>query len=194
MLALGLSLLWLSRRKRRLVRAGLVVAAGVLNFVSVYWFIAAPGHFRPIRASYSAAGLTAPDLLFERLTDHSKSRLSDYRGKVVVLNLWSTWCGPCRAEMPDLDRLHRDFASRGAVVVAVSDEPFEVIGQYEALKTMMLVAARTDAATAPPQLFVATNVMRPITHIVDRDGVLRETLLGAQRYESVVSKILPYLP
>ena len=63
--------------------------------------------------------VAAPDLKF---TDEQGKALalSDFRGKVVVLNLWATWCTPCLAEMPMLDRLQRQLGDEGAIVIALS--------------------------------------------------------------------------
>ncbi len=49
-------------------------------------------------------------------------RLSQFRGQVALVNFWATWCPPCRAEMPSIERLHRAYASRGLVILAVDDE------------------------------------------------------------------------
>ena len=61
--------------------------------------------------------------LFET-TDLSgnRQRLADYKGKVVLVNIWATWCAPCRAEMPALDRLYQERKDRGFVVLGMSDE------------------------------------------------------------------------
>lgn len=65
-------------------------------------------------APYPAPDFALPDL------QGRVHRLSDYRGKVVFLNLWATWCPPCRMEMPSIERLYRRFAPEGLVVLAVS--------------------------------------------------------------------------
>lgn len=61
----------------------------------------------------------APDIEFLDM-EGKPARLSDFRGYVVVLNLWATWCAPCREEMPSLDRLQAAFADRPVLVVALS--------------------------------------------------------------------------
>ena len=72
-----------------------------------------------------AVGSRAPDFRASTLDvpAHPKS-LADYRGQVVLLNIWATWCGPCRIEMPSIEEVHRALGPRGLHVVAVSvDDP-----------------------------------------------------------------------
>lgn len=66
------------------------------------------------------AGQVAPDFELPDLRDGKKARLSQHRGKVVILDFWASWCAPCRKEMPELEKLYRDFAGRGLRVVAVN--------------------------------------------------------------------------
>ena len=68
-----------------------------------------------------SAARPAPDTVFLH-ADGSELRLSDYRGKVVVLNFWATWCAPCRREMPDLDSLQKKYGSKDFLVLALSQD------------------------------------------------------------------------
>ena len=76
----------------------------------------------PLKPFFQHANEKAPDFAFELLPDGTSQVLSHYRGKVVVLNIWATWCGICIDEMPTLDRLQRQYGKDGLVVIAVSDE------------------------------------------------------------------------
>jgi thiol-disulfide isomerase/thioredoxin len=57
-----------------------------------------------------------------KLIDGGKFKLSDYRGKVVIVNLWATWCGPCRSEIPDLVKVSEEFKSKGVEVIGLTNE------------------------------------------------------------------------
>jgi peroxiredoxin len=57
-----------------------------------------------------------------RASDGRQIRLSDYSGKVLLVNLWATWCGPCRLETPELVKLHKEFQSRGVELIGLSTE------------------------------------------------------------------------
>jgi thiol-disulfide isomerase/thioredoxin len=61
----------------------------------------------------------APDFRLHDMKGISR-KLSDFRGKVVLLNFWATWCAPCKSEIPVLNRLHRDYRARGFSVIAVA--------------------------------------------------------------------------
>jgi len=72
----------------------------------------------------------APDFTLEDLSGNLFS-LSTMRGRAVLLDFWASWCGPCRAEMPVLERLHRQFAERGLLVVGVNvNEPRETAARF----------------------------------------------------------------
>ena len=67
----------------------------------------------------SEVGFRAPAFAVRNLKGH-RVQLADYKGKVVILNLWATWCGPCRVEMPGMENLYRRYRSRGLEILAVS--------------------------------------------------------------------------
>jgi thiol-disulfide isomerase/thioredoxin len=77
-----------------------------------------PGAAPPVTAPLSAAVMNTE----LKLIDGGKFKLSDYRGKVVIVNLWATWCGPCRSEIPDLVKVSEEFKSKGVEVIGLTNE------------------------------------------------------------------------
>lgn len=139
-----------------------------------------------LRAQRAMLGKPAPELAFRLVETDGPGRLADHRGQVVLLNVWATWCPPCIAEMPALDRLQADYRDRGLVVLHLSDEDrstlVDWLGRHE---------ARTLHAYAQPLPWPESG--RPTSFVVDRDGVVRRVLIGARSYEQFVREIEPHL-
>jgi peroxiredoxin len=117
-------------------------------------------------------------------------RLSDERGKVVLINLWATWCPPCRNEMPKLDQLYRERKSQGLVVLGLSDE--DVATQRKFL-TQVPVSYRLLTMTDGIPNFYRDIARYPAIFLVDRQGHL-QTAPGPgepfTRIEAVVDSLL----
>lgn len=122
-------------------------------------------------------GKVAPDFELPGL-DEKPVRLSDYRGKVVFLNFWATWCKPCREEMPSMEVLYKNFEKDGLVILAVSidrvttkkDIPPFVKGMNLTFPVLVDSWGQTD------KRYKLMGV--PETYIIDQDGVLREKVIG----------------
>jgi thiol-disulfide isomerase/thioredoxin len=119
-------------------------------------------------------------------------RLSDYKGKVVLLNFWATWCPPCRAEMPDLVKMQRDYAERGLQVIGVTYPP-ETIREVRRFAGSLGVNYPVAlGAKATRSLFAQTETL-PVTVVIDRDGNIRDTIEGILLPEEFEQKIKPLL-
>lgn len=121
------------------------------------------------------AGDLAPDFVLPKL-DGSVQKLSNHRGKPVLVNLWATWCPPCIAEMPLLDAIVRDYSSRGLVVLGVA-------GDDDAARVREFVEQRAPAfeVLLDPGGTVGTQygiTGYPETFLVDRDGKLVAKYIG----------------
>ena len=119
-------------------------------------------------------------------------RLSDYRGKVVLLNFWATWCPPCRAEIPDLVRLQREYGPRGLQVVGVTYPPerrARVRSFTRRLKVNYPVALGTREIKAG---FTADETL-PLTVIIDREGMIRGFIAGILLPEEFEQQVKPLL-
>jgi thiol-disulfide isomerase/thioredoxin len=100
-----------------------------------------------------------------------------FRGNVVVLNFWATWCGPCRLEMPSLQSLHEDRAADGVIVIGLATDS----GTGSEVKDFLIERAITypvGRATAQHQQAFGGISMIPTTYIIDRSGVIRHKVVG----------------
>lgn len=111
-------------------------------------------------------------------------RLADFAGKVTVVNLWATWCGPCLNELPDLARLHRDFEAEGLAVVGVAHAMSDttLFDDYaERFGVAFPLLFSTDRL--PPNY--GPRIVWPSTFVIDRAGRVRLYLQGATTYDDL---------
>jgi len=104
--------------------------------------------------------------------------LADLKGEVVLLNVWATWCKPCRQEIPALDSLHREFGPRGFRVAGVS---IDVITDTVAIVGFARDLGASYTLWLDPDDKVSTTFRAigvPSTYLIDRDGVLRWRHMG----------------
>ena len=120
----------------------------------------------------------------------AEKTLADYKGEIVLLNVWATWCLPCRPEMPSIQALHDRFAARGLKVVAVSiDKP----GFDDEIRTFRDQFGLTfeilhDAAGNIQRDYQTTGV--PETFIIGRDGLIRRKVIAADDWDSLANRAL----
>jgi cytochrome c biogenesis protein CcmG, thiol:disulfide interchange protein DsbE len=141
--------------------------------------------FYEVRIGSEAPGFNAVDVM---RSDTELKTLSDYRGKVVLLNIWATWCGPCKVEMPSIQALHEAYKDRGLAVVAVSvDDPGKeaVIREFvkEYKLTFDVLYDRTELFRS---VYRYTGV--PETYLIDRDGVVRRKWIGPDDWNSPANR------
>ena len=128
------------------------------------------------------AGFPAPDFSLRDLEGHFH-RLSDLRGKVVFLNLWATWCPPCRMEMPSMERLFRHLRERGFVLLAVSQDE----GGKAAVEPFVRDLGLTFPVLVDPEHQVGDRYQvwgYPESFIIDREGRIVERVIGPRRWDS----------
>ena len=119
-------------------------------------------------------GSSAPDFTLQD-SDH-KVTLSQFRGQVVVLNFWATWCSPCIEETPSLVRMQARLKDKGVVVVAVSiDEDDAAYHKFLKDYGVNMVTVR-DAARKASSLYGTFGW--PETYVIDRSGVIRRKFIG----------------
>ncbi len=132
----------------------------------------------------------APDFTLKSL-DGKEVSFSDFKGKVVLVNFWATWCPPCLAEMPDLNRLHVDSKAKGLQILGLTissrakDIPKKVKQSgvtYPILLEAEPVAAKFGGFGAIPQTF-----------IIDKQGKIVHSITGARSYKAFEKLIKPLL-
>ena len=136
----------------------------------------------------AAAVKPAPDFALKTL-DGSQIHLSELRGKTVLLNFWATWCPPCKAEMPDLNALHREYGeARNFTVLGIDDEE----GQAD-----VAAFAKQNAIAFPLALdsdgAVTSNRYNvrglPTSLIIDREGNIRDMWAGRISKEAMLTRL-----
>jgi cytochrome c biogenesis protein CcmG/thiol:disulfide interchange protein DsbE len=133
-------------------------------------------------------GAKAPDFrAIDLATGDSVSFREHYEGAVTLVNIWATWCLPCRVEMPAMERVYQELAPRGFKIAAVSiDEggPDDVrtFGQELGLSFDLL----QDRSTAVQQIFQTTGV--PESFLINKDGIIVKRIIGAHDWNSPVNR------
>jgi peroxiredoxin len=135
-------------------------------------------------------GSGAPDFHATDLRTGRPTTLADYRGKVVLLNVWATWCQPCRVEMPSMERLYRRLGQSGdfkVVAVSIDEEGDSVVAAFarELGLTFDILHDRTGAIK---RTYQATGV--PESWVINRDGVIIKKVIGASEWDGPVNETL----
>ena len=127
---------------------------------------------RPAAPGFTLQNLTAADI-----------SLSDYRGRVVLLNFWATWCMPCRQEMPGMENLWKKYQGRGLVVLAVSTDegsPARVQSFVKRLKLGFPVALDPDSKAS--DLYQVSGL--PVSFLIDQQGRIADKITGSEDWMS----------
>jgi thiol-disulfide isomerase/thioredoxin len=134
---------------------------------------AAPTGVTVLNPGDSVGGYALPGI------DGRTTSLAAWRGKVVLLNFWATWCAPCREEMPALAKLQRDHASDGLQVVGVAmDQPRSAAAFLKRMPVDYPILIGIDADPVPTTTFGDTAGLLPYSVLIGRDGRILETKLG----------------
>jgi thiol-disulfide isomerase/thioredoxin len=130
-------------------------------------------------------GVPAP--LFDTVDiSGNRQRLADQRNKVVLINLWATWCGPCRAEMPKLQELYQARQSQGFMVFGISDEDLDVQRKY--LKEVPVTYPLLTLKGQVPSIY--RDIARyPAVFLIDRHGLLQPAPGPDQPFEKLQSAV-----
>ena len=130
----------------------------------------------PVKKVISASDFELSDM------DEEKVKLSSYRGKVVLLNFWATWCPPCIREMPSMERLHQQVDAEAFKVIAVNqmedaDEVFAFTGQLDVDPTFEILF---DTTSEVSQAYAVRGL--PTTYLIDKKGNIRYRAVGGREF------------
>lgn len=135
------------------------------------------------------AGFLAPDFSLETI-DGGEITLSALRGRIVVVNLWASWCPPCRAEMPAFQAVYEDFGAQDLVVLAVNmtfqDSEAEASSFAAELGLTFPIALDHSGEIAESYRMRAL----PTTFFIDAEGIIRQVLVGGSLNEATIRSIV----
>jgi thiol-disulfide isomerase/thioredoxin len=149
----------------------------------------------PERPPLLAKGVTAPDFTADKWGGGTL-KLSDYRGKVVILDFWATWCGPCMKSMPHLEKVYKGLSGQEVVVLAlcVSDTRSAYEKWVPDNKEKYTFQFAFDPAERDPKKSISSNLFKvsgiPTTYIIDKEGKVVEAVVGYDENDRRIEAVL----
>ncbi|HET6386940.1 MAG TPA: TlpA disulfide reductase family protein [Armatimonadota bacterium] len=124
-----------------------------------------------------AEGSASPGFDLSRVGSPGKLSLASLKGKVALVNFWATWCNPCVHEMPDLEKLHKQFGKQGLVVVGITEPPQDSAAEVATVrKAKGITYPLLTANPAVTKAYSATAI--PQSYLVGRNGKLIKSVTG----------------
>lgn len=164
-------------QRRKIIDWGVVAAAAALLA-----FFAMPSYRQ---GEASVAGRRAANFTLEY--QGKPARLSDFRGKVVILNFWASWCKPCIDELPALNKLQKHVAGKNAIVLGVSADSdpaaYERFLKNQPVSFPTWRDPNSSDNTSPIALEYGSSMI-PETYIIDRQGKIARKVVGPQDWDS----------
>lgn len=131
------------------------------------------------------AGFNAPDFTLNTPNNETYS-LSELRGQAVLVNLWATWCPPCRAEMPAIEKMYQEYKDQGFIVLAIDmtyqDDPFAVVPFAKEFGLTFPILLEETGVTA--SVYQLRSL--PSSFFINRDGIISEVVIGGPMSEALL--------
>ncbi len=170
----------MSNQRQWTLVAGLVMAGTFAVALAI--------RIRP-EMSLIEVGSRAPDFSAVNLRTTRPADIGDYKGKVILLNIWATWCQPCRVEMPALEHLSKMFKGTDFSVVAVSiDKDDSTVVNAFARDLGLSFEILQDKTGDIQRIYQTTGV--PESFVIDREGMIVKKVIGANEWDSPVNEAL----
>ena len=137
---------------------------------------------KPFETEYPAEAFLSPQFELPSLAG-GMIKLSDYRGKVVFINFWATWCGTCEVEMPSMEKLYRKYKDSGFEMLTISvDKDQSLIEPFMKKFNLTFPVLLDPESKVAKKVYKTTGV--PETFIVDRRGLIRYKQIGPEDWAS----------
>jgi peroxiredoxin len=133
----------------------------------------------------------APDFVLKSLSN-KLVRLSQYKGKVVLLNFWATWCAPCKEELPDLAVWQTQYKKQGLEIIGITYPPYKKEIVRELAKKLRINYPIVFANRKLVHSYAVGEIL-PVTIVIDRQGNIVERILGIMDEEEFEQKVRPLL-
>lgn len=174
------------RRSRALSLSGKIGLVLAILSLGIAWKPVSDGILRSKQTRNMAMHDVSAPLFDTQDTLGNTERLADQEGKVVLINIWATWCGPCRNEMPKLDQLYRERKDKGLVVFGLSDEDVSVQQKY-LQKVPVSYPLLTQKGNVPD---LYRDIARyPAIFLIDRSGRLQPAPGPDQPFEKLQAAV-----
>ena len=179
--------------RSNLIIVAVAIVGAALGMAAGSWFRQPAASADPPGVAVLHKGDIRADLPYADL-EGKPHRLGEYDGRVVLVNFWATWCGPCRDEMPLLDRTAQAWAGKGLQVVGVAIDDLDAVRSYlkespVAYPILLDVTNESDTSV----IFGDTRRVLPFSVLIDRSGRVVEQKAGAFSQASLTAWIEPHL-
>lgn len=167
--------------RKALKTGSIVIAILVLGF-GIYFFMLHPGNpYKQLKSAWKSYKLSTNNFFSTQLADENNhiQNLSQYQGKILVVNFWATWCPTCREEMPDLSEFHKENVQNNITVLGIADDEVDQVKAFvtKVPVTFPIFASKEKAMKLARGLGDDFGWL-PYTIIINREGKLVKTIYG----------------
>lgn len=176
---------------KKILSAIAYLAATMALGFAIYHFFLSPNSRSSQSAALATQALFAANLPNENGVNQA---LSQYKGKIIVLNFWATWCSPCREEMPELSQLYEEYKSKNVVVLGVAVDELALVKEFSQATPVSypLFAAENDGMNLTANLGNDKGIL-PYTVIIKPDGSVVKTFFGRINKALILASLKPLL-
>lgn len=180
--------------KKILSNVGFLAIMLGLGFAIYYYVLSPNGALNKASTDYSK--LSTQTVFASKLPtpDGVSQDLSQYKGKIIVLNFWATWCPPCREEMPELSELYTEYKNKNVVVLGIAIDELSLVKNFSVVTPVSypLFAAENEGMELGNNLGNDKGVL-PYTVIINPTGTVVDTYFGRINKSLIENALLPLL-